>query len=608
MKKLLIFSFLFPVFFIQAQQFDEDFLDSLPEDVKADIMERSDEQTKLAEDNYRASEYSSRLKQAEELIDLKTRLETDLKELEKRLQSDEKLEISPELKLFGSDFFSTFQTTYMPIGEPSPGSSYTLGIGDILNVQVNGQNNFIEELQIGGDGSIFIPDIGQLVLVGLTLSDASQLIKSRVNSAYIGADAFINLAKLRDVNILVTGNAENPGIYTLSGNSNILQAVSVAGGINEYGSYREINLIRNNKVIEVLDVYDLLIEGKYNLKERLRSGDSIFIKPRKITVSIDGAVKRPARYELKSEQNLSTVINYANGFKQTADIENIYLERILDGSLKSIPIVNISQFESIKSVDGDLIYIREYPFRTATISGAVLKPGSYTMAAGESLDDLIIKAGGFTDNAYPLGAIFQNRDAKAINKKAQELLYQEFLDNIIALSQQNISGSFDITPIIGLTQQINDQEPNGRIVVDIDNEDARKTVGIQQGDILTVPEKTNNVYVYGEVSTEGSVMFVENADVDFFINKSGGYKKYADNASIYILHPNGETDRYSKKRNIFENQPKSGIKIYPGSVIFVPRQIDNSAARTLAAQAYVTILGNLGLALASLNSISTDWF
>ena len=257
MKKLLIFSFLFPVFFIQAQQFDEDFLDSLPEDVKADIMERSDEQTKLAEDNYRASEYSSRLKQAEELIDLKTRLETDLKELEKRLQSDEKLEISPELKLFGSDFFSTFQTTYMPIGEPSPGSSYTLGIGDILNVQVNGQNNFIEELQIGGDGSIFIPDIGQLVLVGLTLSDASQLIKSRVNSAYIGADAFINLAKLRDVNILVTGNAENPGIYTLSGNSNILQAVSVAGGINEYGSYREINLIRNNKVIEVLDVYDL---------------------------------------------------------------------------------------------------------------------------------------------------------------------------------------------------------------------------------------------------------------------------------------------------------------------------------------------------------------
>jgi len=606
MKKLIIYIFLFPIFFIQGQEFDESFMDSLPDDIKEDIMKRSDEQSKLAEDNYRASQYSSRLKQAEELISLKARIEADLLELEKRLQSDEKLKIRPELKLFGSDFFSTFQTSFMPVNEPNPDSSYTLGIGDILNIQLTGQKEFIEEFQINGDGSINIPDLGELVLVGLTLDEASNIIKSKVNSAYIGAEAFVNLARLRDVNVLVTGNAHNPGIYTLSGNSNILQAISVAGGVNEYGSYREINLLRDNKIIEVLDVYDLLIDGKYNLKERLRSGDVIFIEPRKIVVTIDGAVKRPAKYELTDKQNLGVVIDYANGFKQTADIENIYLERILDGSLKSIPVVNSSQFDSIKSVDGDLVYIREYPFRQATISGAVLKPGRYTMAAGENLDDLINKAGGFTDNAYPFGMIFQNKEAKEINRKAQELLYQEFLDNIIALSQQNISG-FDITPIIGLTQQINNQEPNGRIVVDIENEEARRTLGIQEGDNLIVPEKTNNVYVYGEVSSEGSVMYAPNKDVDFFIDKSGGYKKYADNESIYILHPNGETARYSKRRNIFESQPRSDIKIYPGSVIFVPREIDNSAARTLAAQAYVTILGNLGLALASLNSISTDW-
>ena len=150
---------------------------------------------------------------------------------------------------------------------------------------------------------------------------------------------------------------------------------------------------------------------------------------------------------------------------------------------------------SCKAIDGDLIYIREYPFRQATISGAILKPGRYTMAAGETLDDLINKAGGFTDNAYTFGAIFQNKEAKIINKKAQELLYQEFLDNIIALSQQNISGNFDITPIVGLTQQINNQVPNGRIVVDMEDQEARRTLGIQEGDHLIVPEKTSNVYV-----------------------------------------------------------------------------------------------------------------
>ena len=89
-------------------------------------------------------------------------------------------------------------------------------------------------------------------------------------------------------------------MYTLSGNSNILHALSVAGGINDFGSYREVNLIRNGKIIETLDIYDLLISGKYNLKKRLRTGDVIFVESVKNIVDVDGAVKRPARYELKA--------------------------------------------------------------------------------------------------------------------------------------------------------------------------------------------------------------------------------------------------------------------------------------------------------------------
>ena len=604
MKKLIIFSLLLPVLFTQAQQLDESFLESLPDDVREDLVTRADSKSKSSEENYRSSQ-SSKLDKAEELINLKARIEADLIELEKRLEGGDTLNISSELELFGKDFFSTFQTSFMPINEPNPDSSYTLDVGDIINIQLNGQKDFIEDFPITGDGSINIPDIGKIVLVGLTLSEASQLVKARVNSAYIGTEAFVSLTGIRNVNILVTGNAKNPGIYTLSGNSNTLHALSIAGGINDYGSYREINLVRDNKVIEVLDVYDLLINGNYNLNERLRSGDVIFIESRKNIVTIDGAVKRPAKYELTNEQDLGAIINYANGFKQTADIQNIYLERILDGSLKSIPIVNSSQFDSIKSIDGDLIYIREYPYRQATISGAVLKPGSYTMAAGESLDDLINKAGGFTENAYPFGAVFENIAAKAINQMAQKVLYQEFLDNIISLSQQNmnVSGGFDLAPIVALTKEVNDLEPNGRLVVDILNKDSRGNIGIQEGDNIIVPEKSSTVYVFGEVSSEGSVMYAPNKDVNFFVNKSGGYKKYADNESIYILHPNGETDRYSRKRNIFESRPRSDITIYPGSIIFVPRELDNRAARGIAAQAYVSILSSLGLSLASLASI-----
>ena len=607
MKNLILLTSFLAFVLVQAQELDENFLDSLPDDVREDLVNRADENTKSAKENYRPSQYSSKLKQAEELIDLKTRIEKDLLELETRLGSDDRLKIAYELELFGKDFFSTFQTSFMPINEPNPDSSYTLDVGDILTIQLIGQKDSIEDFVISGDGSINIPDIGKLTLAGLSLDDASQLIKSRVSSSFIGIDSFISIAQIRDVNVLVAGNAENPGIYTLSGNSNLLQAISIAGGVNdEFGSYRAINLLRDNVVIETLDIYDLLINGNYNLKERLRSGDVIFVEPRKKIISIDGAVKRPAKYELKDKENLDVVIFYANGLRQTADMSNISLERILDGSLKSIPVVNISQFESIEPVDGDLIYIRNYPYRSATVSGAVLKPGTYTMSSGETLDDLVNKAGGFTNNAYPFGSVFENKEAKLINEKAKVLLYQEFLDNIIALSQQNIGGSMDMTPIVTLTKEINKSEANGRIVIDILSKESRKSLGIQEGDSLLVPEKNNNVYVYGEVSSEGSVMYKENGDIDYFINKSGGTKKYADTSSIYVLHPNGESSRYSIKRNIFENSPKSDIQVYPGSIIFVPRKIDDSSSKTLVAQAYVTILGNLGLALASLSSISND--
>jgi len=129
---------------------------------------------------------------------------------------------------------------------------------------------------------------------------------------------------------------------------------------------------------------------------------------------------------------------------------------------------------------------------------------------------------------------------------------------------------------------------------------------IKEGDELFVPERNNVVYVYGEISSEGAVMYSDNQDVEYFVEKSGGYKKFADNESIYILHPNGESQLYRSKRNIFERSPKSEIKIYPGSIIFVPRALDESAPRRLAAQAYVSILGNLGIALASLSAISDD--
>lgn len=605
-KKINLLLTIFFILSINSQELDKNFLDSLPDDIKKDIEDKNSKQSLSGKENYKPYLYSSKLSQAEELIKLKERLESDLLELERRLSFDSKMILNNDLKLYGSDFFNTFQTSFMPINEPNPDADYSLDVGDILNIQLIGQKDSVKDYIINGDGSVTLEDIGKVIVAGLSLKEAYSLIKSKISSAYIGTEAFITLSEIRDVNVLVTGNAENPGIYTLTGNSNILHAISSAGGISEFGSYREINLIRNDAIIESLDVYDLLINGQYNLKKRLRSGDVVFIGARKSVVSIDGAVYRPAKYEVLEDQNLESIIAYANGIKSTADLSNVSLERLLDGTLKTIPITNQIQFKDIKAIDGDLIYVREYPYREATISGAVLKPGTYIMAAGETITDLIDKAGGYTENAYIFGAVYENKDAEMINIKSKEVLYQEFLDNILAVSQQNISQNFDLTPIVKLTKDIKDSIPNGRIVVDLIDENSSKMYGVKEGDKLFIPEVNNVVYVYGEISSEGAVMYSSDEGVDYFVNKSGGFKKYADKESIYILHPNGESQLYSSKRNIFESSPKSEVKVYPGSIIFIPRELDEATPRRLAAQAYVSILGNLGIALASLSSINNN--
>lgn len=606
MKKIFLHILITFPFIALSQELNDAFLESLPNELREDIQNRIETKTSNEEPTYRSIQNQTKLEK-KRLEDLEKRLEEDLKYLKEKLEEDEdKIDKRFDLKIFGIDFFRTYQSTYMPINEPNLSPSYILDFGDILEIQLVGQENEVQDYQIKRDGSINIPDVGPIKLSGLSMSEASELIKAKVNLTYVGTKTFVSLSNLRDINVLVSGNAYNPGIYTVSGNSNILHVVGIAGGINENGSFREIQLIRNQQVIETLDMYDVLITGKFNTKNTLRSGDVIFVKPVNKIVSIDGAVKVPAKYELIDGQNLYDLIDYANGISNDADLDNIYLDRILDGKIKSLPITNLKQFKDITANDGDTIYIRKHNFKTVNIQGAVLKPGIYLMADNQSINELISNAGGFTDNAYPFGAVYENQEAFQTNKMAKEKLYEEFIDNIITASQKNPVGSYNLSSIVELTQNLKDTVPNGRVVIDLLDEDASDRLIIKDGDILTIPEKSNHIYIYGEVNYEGALKYNEYADIEYFINKSGGLKDNADSKAIYILHPNGDTQRASVAKNIFQSSPDEALKLYPGSIIFVPRAIDSSATNRLAAQAYVSILGNIGIALASLSSINNN--
>ena len=561
-----------PFFYLSAQEFNETYLESLPEAVKEDIKERIDEQKASEKASYtRLSETDSGIK--------KTPNEDDV---------------------FGSQFFNSMQTSFMPISTPNLDDSYVLDFGDVLRIQLLGQQDSIDSYRLERDGSINLPDIGQINLAGLPLGEASKLIKSKVNKAYIGTDSFISLENIRDVSVLLAGDVFNPGVYTLNGSSNMLHALNVAGGISSYGSFRSIKLIRDEKVIETLDIYDILIKGKSTSIHRLRSGDIIFVDPRANVIQLEGAFKRPFKYELLADENASAAIRYANGITIDSDLNNIYLYRILDGEVKAISIANISQFNNIASRDEDRIFIRKNSFRNIRIEGAVIRPGNYKMIEGQSVFDLIEASGGYTQNAFPEGAIYLNEDAKTINSNALKKLYDDFIDGIIGTLQTS-GAEMDIGPLVTLSQQIKDAEPNGRIIVDL--LDDSNQILVKDKDTLVIPEKNNNVFIFGEVLNEGALLFKRGADLEFYLSEASGIKEQANTQSIFIMYPNGTSQQFNRKRNLFASKSQE-IIIEPGSVIYVPKKIDNTLSSRLTAQAYATILGNVSLALASINSIN----
>ena len=485
----------------------------------------------------------------------------------------------------------------MPLNEPNFDSSYILDFGDTLELQLVGQKSSTTKLLVKRDGSINIEDIGKLNIAGLSLDKVVELIKNKINLAFIGVEAYVTLAKVRDVQIIMSGNVYNPGSYTLNGNSNIFHALSVSGGPSESGSFRSIDLIRNNKKIESIDLYETFIFGRSSFNTRLRSGDLVFVNPVGNVVSIVGAVKRPGSYEIKKDGTLSDLIKFSNGLNAYADTNNIKLERILDGKIQALPIVNISQFDNIKANDLDTIYIRTYPFRSVEIIGAVLNPGLYLMNEGDSITDVIEKSGGFTENAYAFGAVYQNVNARAISQKASQRLYENSIQNISQIIKEGGPGT-DFASLILMLTELKEANVSGRVVINLESDE--NPALIQNGDTILIPEKTNQVYIYGSVSDSGSALYSKGQDIEYYINKKGGLTSNADKNNVFVLNANGETFRLKIKKNLFTSLDNN-IEIFPGSVIYIPESLDSGYQTALQAQAYAAILGNLGVSLASLS-------
>ena len=571
MNKFLISALLLTSITIFSQELDEAYLESLPESVRDDVLKKIEDRDEAEKPVYRRK--SSMVEKPE-----------------------------PLSGRFGDKIFNMMQSSFMPINEPNFDSSYILDFGDIIELQLVGQKGSIEELSIKRDGSINIPEVGKIFISGLPLGEVSKLIKEKVSAAYIGVEAFITLINVRDIQVLVTGNAFNPGIYTLNGNSNVLHALSMAGGIDLNGSYRQIDLIRDNKVISSIDLYDIFINGMSGFGGRLRSGDTILIRPYLKILNASGAFKRPGRYELKNNETFLDLIKYANGFSDNADQSSLRIERGIKDIVSYIDVIDIKNLEKLDVKSSDNITVVAFDRKTVTITGAINVPGTYTLSKGDKLSTLINRAQGYKDNAYPFGGILNNKRAMELNIAAKEDLYSAYTKELITKG----SGLFTSETLPFVLEELKNSKVSGRIMAEFDLDVIKirpdLDTTLDDGDEIIIPIKTEQVYIFGEVSASGALRYKPNFSINDYISNIGGTVESADLSNIFIIHPNGEIVRLNNQKFKFTNNSNNNNLIYPGSVIYIPRKV--SGDPSLVASIWAPIISSAATSLAALSVLN----
>ena len=336
-----------------------------------------------------------------------------VKESTKRTSSSD-INMSSDKK-YGYNYFTSTPTTISAVGDLPLPNEYRISLNDQFTVILSGSKEAIFDLNVNLDGTILFPELGSISVVGETFQEVKTKLENLIEQSYIGVKVDLSLKNLSAKKITIVGAVKTPGTYLVNPFSTISSALGYSGGISEIGTLRNIRLIRTNGKSYLFDLYKLLINGDRSDDITIESGDVIVIDPAKQFINITGQVKRPAIYEVKENENLDDLINFALGFTQLANKSNINL-RLLDIKSSSIKNTNVSNKESSLT---DVLSVNVNPYvnkdiASVKISGSIKEPGFYQINNNESLEDIINRLE-FID-VYPWLAVLEQFDDENLVK------------------------------------------------------------------------------------------------------------------------------------------------------------------------------------------------
>ncbi len=322
-------------------------------------------------------------------------------------------------KIFGQELFRNPNMSFEPnLNIPTP-KNYQVGPGDEIVVDIYGYSEANYRLLVSKEGSINIPYIGIVYVNGLTIDEAAAKIKSKLSVIYSGirtgkTSVQVGIGRIRGMKVTLLGEVVKPGTYTLPSLATVFNALYASGGPTENGSFRDIEVVRNNVVVDTVDVYDFLMRGDQSKNIRLEDQDVIRIPVYKSHVEIGGQVKRPGIYEMQPGESVDNLLHFAGGFTDGAYTAIVKVVQLTDKE-KKIRDIPSAEFASFIPHTGDQYYIGSILDRftnRVTINGAVYRPGQFQLTDGLTLSQLIKKADGLREDAFlPRGYITrQNPD------------------------------------------------------------------------------------------------------------------------------------------------------------------------------------------------------
>lgn len=266
---------------------------------------------------------------------------------------------SGQLPLFGYALFAGSGNDFQPSAEVPISQNYVLGPGDVIRVQMFGNQNETLNLSVTRDGAINFPKLGPIQVAGLSVEDARAVIDRRVAKELIGVQTNISMGPLRGMQVFLLGDARQPGAYSVSGLATISNALSAGGGVATTGSLRKIELKRAGRVVQRLDLYDFLLRGDSSRDLRLQAGDAVFIPPVGPRVAIAGAVNRPAVYEITGPISIRAALEMAGGLVGNARLAQATLERIDSKGQRQLRAIGLGDATALATTlrDGDRIEI-----------------------------------------------------------------------------------------------------------------------------------------------------------------------------------------------------------------------------------------------------------